>query len=267
MPPRRFPIAAAGRRAYDEFLADLAGSLADPRVDRNELARDTLLAWTYPGLDGEEVLADPTARPALKAAVASCDPRNITLEPEYYLELDPERYYPRKPLIWLWMCFDRGAFGQNVRFGTELRALLAQFVFGRCGERVRIFQDVQVSFGYNLTVGDDVILHRNVLLDDRGEIVIEDGVSISDYVNVYSHSHDIHDIHDVRVDRTVIRTGTRLTYHSTVLSGVTMGRQSMLATGGVAHRDVGDFTLAGGLPARPLRVKDTAPFDHPLKKG
>lgn len=267
MPARQFPIAAAGRRVYDEFLADLAGRLEDPQVDRDVLVRDTLAAWYYPGIDPEEVLGDGAASPALKAALASCDPRNITLEPEYYLELDPARYYPRKPLIWLWMCFDRGAFGQNVRFGTELRALLARHVFGHCGERVRIFQDVQVSFGYNLTVGDDVVLHRNVLLDDRGEIVIENGVSISDYVNVYSHSHDIHDIHDVRTGRTVIHAGARLTYHSTVLSGVTLGRHSLLATGAVANRPVAELTVAGGVPARPLRVKNTTPFDHPPKKG
>jgi galactoside O-acetyltransferase len=58
-----------------------------------------------------------------------------------------------------------------------------------------------------------------VLLDDRGGIDIGDDVSISDYVNIYSHSHDIYDIHKVLTPPTRIGNGVRITYHATVLAG------------------------------------------------
>ena len=41
------------------------------------------------------------------------DPANVTLEPEYYGDVDVEKYAERKPLIWFWQMFDRSALGLN----------------------------------------------------------------------------------------------------------------------------------------------------------
>ena len=43
----------------------------------------------------------------------SFDPRNTTLEPEYYGDVDAAKYRERKPLIWFWMMFDRSPAGLN----------------------------------------------------------------------------------------------------------------------------------------------------------
>ncbi len=83
-----------------------------------------------------------------------------------------------------------------------MRYMLAQRVFKKCGKKVRIFHELEVSFGYNLSVGDGVTIHRNVLIDDRGEVVIGDEASISDYANIYSHSHAVEDIQDVSLATT-----------------------------------------------------------------
>ena len=61
------------------------------------------------------------------------------------------------------------------------------------GKNVKIFHGVEFSFGYNLTIEDNCAIHKYVLLDDRGEIIIHEGSSVSDYANVYSHSHDLND--------------------------------------------------------------------------
>ena len=81
--------------------------------------------------------------------------------------------------------------------GVELRRLLAKHIFKRCGENFKAFQYVEFSFGYNMEVGDNVVVHRHVLLDDRGGIVLGNKVSISDYANIYSHTHSIVDQKDV----------------------------------------------------------------------
>ncbi len=122
------------------------------------------------------------------------DPRNVTLEPEYYADCDDARFQRVKPLLWLWYSFDRSPLGgQNVWLGVELRRLLAKHIFKRCGENFKAFHNVEFSFGYNMEVGDNVVVHRNVLLDDRGGIVLGNNVSISDYANIYSHTHSIVD--------------------------------------------------------------------------
>ena len=135
---------------------------------------------------------------ATRLALASMDPCNVTLEPEYYADCDQERFQRVKPLLWLWYSFDRTpAGGQNVWLGVELRRLLARHIFKRCGENFKAFHNVEFSFGYNMEVGDNVVVHRNVLLDDRGGIVLGNNVSISDYANIYSHTHSIVEQKDV----------------------------------------------------------------------
>ena len=73
-------------------------------------------------------------------------------------------------------------------------------------------------------MGDDVVVHRHVLLDDRGGITLGDRVSISDYANIYSHTHSIVEQKEVTNARTVLEDDVRITYHATVLAGVRVGR-------------------------------------------
>ena len=54
--------------------------------------------------------------------VHSFDPRNTTLEPEYYGDVDAAKYAERKPLIWFWMMFDRSPAGLNHWLGYRVRA-------------------------------------------------------------------------------------------------------------------------------------------------
>src|SRR5207248_10239148 len=137
--------------------------------------------------------ADPNLGLATQAHVHSFDPRNATLEPEYYGDVDGEKYAERKPLIWFWMMFDRSPLGLNHWLGYRVRAMLARHIFNHCGKNVKIFHGVEVSYGYNLTIEDNCTIHKYVLLDDRGEIIIHEGSSVSDYANVYSHAHDLND--------------------------------------------------------------------------
>ena len=79
-----------------------------------------------------------------------------------------------------------------------------------------------------MEVGDNVVVHRHVLLDDRGGIRLGNNVSISDYANIYSHTHSIVDQRDVTNAVTVLDDGVRITYHATVLAGVHVDEQGMV---------------------------------------
>ncbi len=241
---------------YERFIDNLRARLENPKIDRDVLCRDVLTQIFY-GEDARypELIEDGSRSVGERMLVAQLDPRNVTLEAEYYAECDPVRYNRVKPLLWLWIQFDHSPLGQNVHLGVMLRRLLAKHVFKHCGEGVRIFRDVEVSFGYNLSVGDHTTIHRKVLLDDRGEIVIGSNVSISDYANIYSHAHDIEDIERVTCSRTVIEDGARLTYHAVVLAGMTVGKNSMVGTMGVVTRPVPDHHINVGIPAKSVRVK------------
>ena len=155
--------------------------------------------------------------------------------------------------------FDRSPLGGNIHVGVRFRRLLAPYIFKRVGRNFKAFHFVEFSYGYNLEVGDDVVIHRNVLLDDRGGILIGDRVSISDYANVYSHTHSIVEQKDVSLLQTVICEDVRITYHATVLAGTTVGQNAMVGALALATRDVKPWHVNVGIPARSVRVKPNAP--------
>ena len=262
-PLRTITVPPAADQVYHAWLADLGERLADPATDRSDLARDLLYDLHWPGHGAyADRLADPATPLAQRAALLGLDPRNITLEPEYYADVDPARFATVKPLLWLWYGFDRSPLGgQEVHLGVQFRRLLAGHVFARCGKNFRCFQHVEVSYGYNLEVGDDVVVHRHVLLDDRGGITLGDRVSISDYANIYSHTHSIVDQKDVTNVRTILEDDVRVTYHATVLAGVRVGRNGMVGANAVATKDVRPYHVNVGIPAKSVRVKPNAPLE------
>ncbi len=242
---------------YDAWLAEVGERLEDPECDRNDLCAQVLRELYYPQI---EPSTDEARLPtATRAALRTLDPRAVTLEPEYYHELDERLYYPRKPLIWLWQMFDRSPLGGNVYLGVRFRRLLAPHVFRRIGRNFKCFHFVEVSFGYNLRVGDDVVVHRNVLLDDRGGIRIGDRVSISDHASIFSHTHSVDDIVDVTNIETVLDDDVRVTYGATVLAGVHVGVQGMVGARALATRDVRPYHVNVGIPAKPAKIKSIAP--------
>jgi acetyltransferase-like isoleucine patch superfamily enzyme len=261
LPLRAVTLPDATNRVYDAWLAEIEGRLAEPGADWSRLTRDVLYQLSYPGLgDYDERLADPRTPAPARIALLSLDPRNITLEPEYYADVDQARFARVKPLLWLWYGFDRSPLGgQNVHLGVRFRRLLAAHLFGRCGKNFKCFQFTEFSYGYNLEVGDDVVVHRNVLLDDRGGIVLGNRVSISDYANIYSHTHSIVDQRDVSNAPTILEDDVRITYHATVLAGVRVGRNGMVGAVAVATKDVRPYHVNVGIPAKSIRVKPNAP--------
>ena len=260
--PLRALNATPLNHVMDAWLEQLNAALAEPACDRALLCRQALTDLTFPQFSRswDDAVMDEALPLATRLSLAALDPRNITLEPEYYADCDDALFQPVKPLLWLWYSFDRLPIGgQNVDLGVKLRRMLAARIFKRCGANFKCFQHVEFSFGYRMEVGDDVVVHRHVLLDDRGGLVLGNKVSISDYANIYSHTHSIVDQRDVTNAVTVLGDGVRITYHATVLAGVHVGEQSMVGAVAVATKDVRPYHVNVGIPAKSVRVKPNAP--------
>jgi acetyltransferase-like isoleucine patch superfamily enzyme len=249
--------------AWLERIEDrLNATGVDVASDRALLCREVLAELCFPeyAANWETAVSDETLSIGTRLALSAVDPRNITLEPEYYADCDDSRFQAVKPLLWLWYSFDRTELGgQNVGLGVRLRRMLAKRIFKSCGENFKAFQHVEFSFGYNMEVGDNVVVHRYVLLDDRGGIRLANNVSISDFANIYSHTHSIVDQRDVTNALTILDEGVRVTYHATVLAGVHVGEQGMVGASAVATKDVRPYHVYVGIPAKSVRVKPNAP--------
>jgi acetyltransferase-like isoleucine patch superfamily enzyme len=229
---------------------------------RSEIVRDELHQLYLGRPHGGRTTANLVSELASHTFMDTLDSRNVTLEPEYYGDVDPKEYALRKPLIWFWQMFDRSPVGLNHWLGFRFRCMLGRHIFKHLGKGVKIFHNVEFTFGYNLTIEDNCTIHKNVLLDDRGEIILHEGTSISDYANVYSHTHNINQQADVTNKKTELGPRARITYHATVLAGAAVGEDAMLGAMALATRPVPAQSVSVGIPAKVKRQKD-APANPP----
>ncbi len=262
LPLRSVPIPGEAREAYHRWLGGIDDELSRPDCDRRDLCRrvltDIYRPWGASASAWTRVFSEPL-NDTERVQLLHMDPANVTVEPEHYADIDPERYAQVKPLLWMWEMFDRSPLGENLYLGVLFRRILARRIFRRCGKDFKAFHQVKFSFGYNMEVGDGVVVHRHVLLDDRGGIRLGDGASVSDYSNIYSHSHDIVNSAEITNRMTVVGAGVRIAYHATILTGVTLGDDSMIGAGAVVSRDTEPSGIYAGIPAKLMRGKPDLP--------
>ncbi|WP_327051128.1 acyltransferase [Halomicrococcus gelatinilyticus] len=243
--------AEAGLRGFieevDERLAsdeDTCDVVEDVLVDLYG-DRDAYEAWQ----NGEPVSN------AERVRLQGYDPCNSTLESEYYAEKDEETFRESKHLQWLWRQFDATPMADNVEFALRFRRMLAKHLFEECGDDCRFFKGITFTYGHNISVGDNVVVHDDVHLDDRGKLTIGDRVSISDDAHVYSHDHDVVDQTEVSNYHTVIEDDARITYDAMVQAGVKVGENAVVGAKSIVQRDVPAHHVAVGTPAKSVKVK------------
>ena len=146
---------------------------------RAEIVRDNLHQLFLGRPHGGKLNFTLTSELPVNVLQLSLDPANATLEPEYYGDIDKEKYAERKPLIWFWQMFDRSPVGLNHWLGFRFRCMFGKHIFKSMGKNVKIFHGVEFSYGYNLTIEDNCVIHKYVMLDDRGELIIRKGTSLS----------------------------------------------------------------------------------------
>jgi hypothetical protein len=165
---------------YRRWMANLNDqfTLCQGAERRAEIVRDELFQ-IYLGRPYGKLNAGLTSEMGTCVLAESFDARNVTLPAEYSEGVDPERYAPRKPLIWFWQMFDRSPLGLNLWLGVRFRSMLGHHIFRKIGKGVKIHSDVRFTYGYDLTIEDDCRVRRGALLDDsRGELLVPEGTIV-----------------------------------------------------------------------------------------
>jgi acetyltransferase-like isoleucine patch superfamily enzyme len=153
----------------------------------------------------------------------SLDPENVTLEAEYFSDVDPDLFAVRKPLLWFWKMFDRSPIGLNLWLGIRFRCMLGRHIFDHMGSGVRIYHGVDLTYGYNLSIGDGAVIHQGVLLHDRGGINIGKGAVIGSFARIFSHGYSSGDIDQVKLMPSTIGDRARIGSHTILLGGQNVG--------------------------------------------
>lgn len=160
-------------------------------------------------------------------------------------------------LHFLWEVFDKTPLSLCVSFAVPFRRLIAENLFKKCGKNFIAEAHCIFNLGQNLEIGNDVFLNRDVYLDAKGGIEIGDCVALTENVKIFTHTHS-EDDHSVReYQKVVIKDFAKIYTGSTILPGVTIGKQALVAAGSLVTKDVPDNCLVAGTPAKIIRERAT----------
>jgi acetyltransferase-like isoleucine patch superfamily enzyme len=119
-----------------------------------------------------------------------------------------------------------------------------------------IMLGTEVFDAARLEIGARTIVGRHCLLDARGGIRLGRSVNVSSYARFMTAKHLVNSP-DFNAEFTPAVVGDRawIALGATVLGGVTIGEGAVIAAGAVVTADVEPFTIAGGIPARPIGTR------------
>jgi acetyltransferase-like isoleucine patch superfamily enzyme len=219
--PHPAPEAEEVYRRWLQFLDDEFTRHSSPER-RAEIVRDQLYQLYLGRPHGGKLNLTLTSELPGNVVSLALDPENITLEAQHFPDVDQEKYNRRKPLLWFWQMFDRSPVGLNHWLGIRFRCMLGRHIFEHMGAGVKIYHGVDLTYGYNLSIGDGVTIRQRVLLNDRGGISIGEGAIVSSFARIYSHTHNSEDYDQVTLVPTVIGAKARIGSHAIVLAGQTV---------------------------------------------
>lgn len=103
----------------------------------------------------------------------------------------------------------------------------------------------------NISIGQDTIVGDHAFLDGRARLEIGDHVDIASEVMIYNSEHDISaDDFSASNAEVVIGDYVFIGPRVIILPGVKVGKGAVIAAGAVVTKDVDEFTIVGGVPAK-----------------
>lgn len=138
----------------------------------------------------------------------------------------------------------------------EIRAVLTQITETEIDKSVTVFTPFQINYGKHTKIGKNVFINFDCVFLDLGGIIIEDNVQIAPKVSLLSEGHPIsaENRHALTVGQIHIKKNAWIGANATILQGITIGKNAIVAAGSVVSRDVPDNTIVGGIPARIIKT-------------
>lgn len=135
----------------------------------------------------------------------------------------------------------------------EYNRLVSELFMGNIGEGSRVMSPLTVVRGNRVKIGRNVVVMNNSLFMAAGGITIEDDVMVAANVQLISNNHDLYD-HQILTCKPVrLKRNCWNGAGATILPGITVGENAVVAAGAVVTKDVEDNMVVGGNPAKIIK--------------
>lgn len=142
---------------------------------------------------------------------------------------------------------------------ARVRELLAGLTGKPVDESVVLFPPFYSDFGKNITLGRGIFINSGCKFQDQGGVVIGDDCLIGHNTVLATLNHDVRPSHraDMHPAPIVIGRNVWIGANATILPGVRIGDDAVVAAASVVTKDVPDRTIVVGSPARVVRSIDS----------
>ena len=144
----------------------------------------------------------------------------------------------------------------------EYMSLLRELLGDNLGENSTINPPFSGAAFDKLVLGKNIFINSNLLAMARGGIIIDDDVMIAANVQLISNNHDPYDRAVLTCRSVHISKGAWIGAGATILPGVTIGKYAIVGAASVVTRDVPDYGVAVGNPAKVIKMLDPKKFSE-----
>jgi len=137
----------------------------------------------------------------------------------------------------------------------EINNLLGKITGSDIDKTVAVFTPLYINYGRNMKIGRNVFINFDCTFLDLGGIIIEDNVMIAPKVSLLSEGHPVSadERHTLVPGKIHIKRNAWIGANATILPGVIIGENSIVAAGAVVSKNVPDNTIVGGIPAKIIK--------------
>ena len=120
-----------------------------------------------------------------------------------------------------------------------------------------LYYGVEIRHPWKLIIGKSSVIGHNVLLDARKGLKIGNNVNISSQAMIWTLQHDYNsEFFSALGKETIIEDFAWICSRAIILPGVKIGKGAVVAAGAVVNKDVLDYTVVGGVPAKVIAYRN-----------
>ena len=142
----------------------------------------------------------------------------------------------------------------------EYNTLINELFQSNMGENCTVRTPLSGTSFNNVKMGNNVFINSNCLMMARGGITIEDDAMLAANVQLLSNNHDEYDRQVLLCNEITIKKGVWIGAGATILPGVTVGEYAIVGAGAIVTKDVPDYAVVVGSPARVVKTLDKDKF-------